>query len=106
MLALAWLLLPLVSAAQVENADDYLARLDSNRDGRIAVDEYQAWMAYAFERMDANGDGILSEEELPVADGATVSLAEHRDSLAGMFHRLDVDGDGFLDAAELAAPPR
>lgn len=106
MLALAWLLLPLVTAAQVENTDDYLSRLDTNQDGRIAVDEYQAWMGYAFERMDANGDGTLTDEELPVATGEAVSLVEHRAALAGMFQRLDVDGDGFLDAAELAAPPR
>lgn len=106
MLALAWLLLPLVSVAQVENTDDYLSRLDTNQDGRIAVSEYQAWMGYAFERMDANGDGTLTDEELPVATGKAVSLVEHRAVLAGMFQRLDVDGDGFLDAAELAAPPR
>lgn len=98
--------LPVASLAQVVDADEYLARLDSDQDGRIAVEEYQAWMGYAFERMDANGDGVLAGDELPVATDQTVSLAEHREALAEMFARQDTDADGFLNAAELAAPPQ
>ena len=99
-------LVPALGLAQVTATSEYLARIDSDRDGRIALAEYQAWMGYAFERMDANRDGLLTTDELPGGRGRTVSLAEHRESLAAMFRRQDVDRDGFLDAKELAAPPR
>jgi hypothetical protein len=97
---------PLLAGAQVTAANDYLARMDDDRDGRVSLAEYQAWMGYGFERMDLNGDGLLTADELPGGKGRTVSLLEHRASLAAMFVRQDVDRDGFLDAQELAAPPR
>lgn len=102
----ACLLVPVVAAAQVTATSQYLARMDTDQDGRIALAEYQAWMGYAFERMDANGDGQLTAAELPGGRGKTVSLVAHRESLAAMFRRQDVDRDGFLSAKELAAPPR
>lgn len=102
----AGLLWPGLGSAQVTATSDYLARMDSDGDGRIAVAEYQAWMGYAFERMDANRDGQLTADELPGGKGRTISLAEHRESLAAMFRRQDADADGFLSAKELAAPPR
>jgi hypothetical protein len=103
---LAALLLPALATAQVVATHDYLDRMDGDRDGRVSLAEYQAWMGYAFERMDRNGDGLLTADELPGGKGRTVSLVEHRESLAAMFRRQDADRDGFLDAKELAAPPR
>lgn len=103
---LCCLLPPALSMAQVTATGDYLARMDVDRDGRVALTEYQAWMGYAFERMDADHDGVLVPGELPGGRGRTVVLAEHREALAAAFHRQDANGDGFLDAAELAAPPR
>jgi Ca2+-binding EF-hand superfamily protein len=105
-LSLGACLSPVLAMAQVTAAGEYLARMDIDQDGRIALSEYQAWMGYAFERMDANRDGLLTTDELPGGRGRTVSLAEHRESLAAMFRRQDADRDGFLDARELAAPPR
>ena len=95
-----------LTAAQVTATSDYLARMDSDGDGRIALAEYQAWMGYAFERMDANRDGQLTADELPGGKGRTILLAEHRESLAAMFRRQDANADGFLSVKELAAPPR
>lgn len=102
----ACLLWSTLAWAQVTGTRDYLERMDSDQDGRVSLAEYQAWMGYAFEHMDTNGDGLLTAEELPGGTGRTISLAEHRESLAAMFLRQDADGDGFLDATELAAPPR
>jgi Ca2+-binding EF-hand superfamily protein len=106
LLFLAMLTLPSIAPAQVTAADEYLARMDVDHDGRIALAEYQAWMGYAFEGMDADRDGILTTAELPGGRGNPVSLAEHRETLATTFSRQDVDADGFLDARELAAPPQ
>lgn len=94
------------AVAQVARPGDYLARMDADGDRRVSLAEYQAWMGYAFERMDRDGDGTLAAGELPGGRGRPVSLAAHRASLTAAFRRQDRDGDGFLDAAELTAPPR
>ena len=47
-LALALACLPCAVRAQVTATGDYLARMDSDRDGRVSLAEYQAWMSYAF----------------------------------------------------------
>ncbi len=92
--------------AQVQATSDYLARMDTDRDGRVALVEYQDWMSYAFDGMDADGDGVLSAPELPGGKGGPISRGEHRARLAARFNKQDANGDGFLDAKELAAPPR
>ena len=94
------------AAAQVTATDQYLARMDVDRDGRVALTEYQAWMGYAFEQMDRNRDGELTADELPGGRGKPVSLAAHRETLAAAFRRQDSNHDGFLSARELAAPPQ
>jgi hypothetical protein len=94
------------AAAQVRASGDYLARIDRDGDGRVSLDEYQAWMGYAFERMDLDRDGVLSPAELPGGRGRPVRLSEHRDALAAAFGRQDGNHDGVLDARELAAPPQ
>lgn len=92
--------------AAVETTAGYLARMDSDGDGRISLAEYQAWMGYAFTRMDRNGDGVLGSEELPGGRGRPVTLAAHQAQIAQRFARQDRDGDGWLSARELAAPPQ
>jgi len=104
-LMLAVLSLPLLVQAQVRETSDYLRRMDANGDGRVSLAEYQAWMGYAFERMDRNGDRVLGADELPGGRGKPVSVAAHRESLAAAFRRQDTNRDGMLDARELAAPP-
>lgn len=94
------------AGAQVTATDQYLARMDVDRDGRVALTEYQAWMGYAFEQMDRNRDGELTPDELPGGRGKPVSLAAHRETLAAAFRRQDSNKDGFLSARELAAPPQ
>ena len=94
------------ASAQVTATDQYLARMDTDSDGRVGLAEYQAWMGYAFERMDRNGDGQLTPDELPGGRGKPVSLAAHRETLAAAFRRQDTDHNGFLSARELAAPPQ
>ena len=96
----------LPALAQVRVSGDYLARMDGNRDGRIALVEYQDWLSYAFDAMDRNHDGLLSPAELPGGRGKPVTRDEHRARLASAFGRQDRDHDGFLDARELATPPQ
>lgn len=99
-------LLPVAALAQVTATGDYLARMDTDGDGRVSLIEYQTWMSYAFEGMDRNRDGVLSLEELPGGRGKPVTREAHLAQLADRFKRQDADGNGFLSAKELAAPPR
>lgn len=92
--------------AQVQRAGDYLARMDTDGDGRVALSEYLDWMGYAFARMDRDRDGVLSAAEQPGGRGAPLTRQAHRVQLTARFHRQDANRDGFLDARELAAPPR
>ena len=92
--------------AQVTGTDDYLARMDTDGSGRVSLEEYQAWMGYAFAQMDRNRDDRLTPDELPGGRGHGISLAEHRQRLADAFRRQDTNRDGVLDARELAAPPQ
>jgi hypothetical protein len=104
MLSVAGCALP--ALAQVRASGDYLARMDANRDGRIALVEYQDWLSYAFDAMDRNRDGLLSPGELPGGRGQPLARSEHRARLAAAFARQDRNHDGFLDARELATPPQ
>ena len=92
--------------AQVNATGDYLARMDTDGDGRVSLQEYQAWMSYAFEARDTNRDGVLTAQEQPGGRGASITLAQHHERLADRFRSQDVDKDGFLSARELSAPPR
>ncbi len=44
-----------------------VSQSDANRDARVTREEFGAGALRAFDRMDANGDGQLSEEERPQA---------------------------------------
>lgn len=95
-----------LASGPVTSSGDYLARMDTNGDRAVSLAEFQAWMGYAFERMDVDHDGIVSTAELPGGRGKAISLAEHRATLAARFAKQDANHDGRLDARELAAPPR
>lgn len=94
------------ASAQVTQTRDYLERMDADGDGRVSLAEYQAWMRYAFDQMDRNGDGVLTPDELPGGKGRPITLGEHMAKLAAAFNRQDTNRDGFLDTRELAAPPQ
>lgn len=99
-------LLPFAALAQVTATSEYLARMDSDGDGRVSQIEYLDWMSYAFDARDANRDGVLSADELPGGKGQSLTREQHRERLAATFRKQDVNHDGYLSAHELAAPPQ
>jgi len=80
-------------------------RLDKNGDGKLTKDELPPRMAERFSKADADGDGAITREELKAA------AAKMREHVAGprrelpspeaIIKRLDKNGDGKLEKSEL-----
>ncbi len=94
------------SAQVVDTTGSYLQRMDRDGDGRVSLDEYLAWMSYAFDARDLDHDGVLSAAELPGGRGKAITRAQHQATLTARFRKQDSNGDGYLSARELAAPPQ
>ncbi|MBA4804942.1 MAG: hypothetical protein H2038_09855 [Brevundimonas sp.] len=70
--------------------------IDRDRDGEITREEFTAPMADAFDRMDADGDGRLSSQEMAEGHGAAGDVMMLRVGEPGMRHfemRLPGPGD-------------
>jgi Ca2+-binding EF-hand superfamily protein len=63
-------------------ADRQLA-LDTNKDGKVSLKEFEAKSSPMFEKLDSNGDG-------------TITPKEHKAAKRERFARMDVNGDGVL----------
>ena len=95
-----------VRSSGAASISDYLSKIDTDRDRRVSLLEYQDWLSYAFDAMDRNRDGMLSAAEQPGARGKPLSRVVHRERLAERFKKQDANRDGSLSARELAAPPQ
>ena len=77
---------------------------DTDGDGKVTRAEVQAGRAERVKGIDADGDGLLSAEEMIAVD-----LAQERsrieDRVKGRIAVQDADGDGKLSAAEMMVPP-
>jgi hypothetical protein len=105
-LALCLLACATPAFAQVTATSEYLARMDTDANGSVSLLEYQDWLSYAFDAMDADHDGVLAPAEQPGGRGKPLTREEHRARLAERFRKQDANRDGVLSAKELAAPPR
>jgi Ca2+-binding EF-hand superfamily protein len=82
--------------------DALFERLDADGDGRITREEVAAARAARIAALDADGNGIVTRDEaIAFARAEAAARAEWRAGV--MFDRADADGDGRLTAAELMA---
>ena len=104
---------------------DMLFQADTNNDGALTRQEFDAGRAAMFTRMDANNDGQLAREEMRrMHDGHRGHRGMHAMHLRGAdanndgtitreeflarpiehFNRLDANHDGAISGAEMPAP--
>lgn len=86
-------------ASLPREAYDRLAQADANSDGLIARDEFLRYRAGQFDRMDRNGDDVLSPADSPPGP---LRFAFDPDALIAPF---DANGDGRVTRAELTQAP-
>lgn len=100
--AVAATLVATPAAAQWFGGGDAFANADANQDGMITRAEFAATRAANFGRLDRNGDGAVSKDDLG-------RLARMRAQAAQRFDQLikaaDTNGDGKVTRQEFAAAP-
>ncbi|MEQ8294227.1 MAG: EF-hand domain-containing protein [Roseovarius sp.] len=74
--------------------------LDANGDGVVSREEMQARMQARFDEADADGDGRITREEMSARMEARASERRER-FLNRMFERQDADADGALTLEEM-----
>lgn len=73
-----------------------MSRMDADGDGALTQDEIDSYRADQMAQADASGDGSLDLEEW-----ATIFDAAQADRRVDAFQRLDADGDGLITQAEM-----
>ena len=90
----------LVSAAQAGEGK-HRARMDQNGDGKITVEEIAGSKQGYFNKMDLNGDGYMTREEI---EEFRAQMREKRTgSRQDRFDAADANGDGKVSAEEFSA---
>ena len=97
---------PATRDAVTERTDAMFARMDANGDGVVSDADKAARMAQRFAKMDTNGDGMLSQAEFTAAHEARGEAGAKRMGKRGgrggqMIERADSNGDGQVTKAEL-----
>ncbi|GAB5457406.1 MAG: hypothetical protein Hens3KO_04360 [Henriciella sp.] len=85
-----------------ERGAKMLERVDTNGDGNISLEEVEAAKAEKFSSTDLNGDGAITLEEMTASKEAR--QAERKAARTERaFARLDENGDGSITVAEFEA---
>ena len=87
----------LIPALLAASAAAFAEKPDRRWHGPISIEEAEARAAERFSRIDADGDGTLTREELFSEERRQERIGERRQR---EFERLDADGDGTVSAEE------
>ena len=88
-----------VPAAHAQTLADF-ERIDTNKDGAVSAEEFDAARRRDFDLLDANKDGFLSRQEFIQQRGADPKLTQLRER---RFNDLDANRDGRIGRDEYLA---
>ena len=98
---------PAAAAALPARAPSGVMRYDANKDGAVDRAEWKAGQEARFKRLDADGDGKLSQDELfartPAAGNSVLPSDRQAGRQSAYFLRLDGDKDGVVTLVEFMA---
>jgi len=77
------------------------SQFDTNKDGRVSMQEAQEGTARLFKEIDTNKDGFISKEEMQAHHKAMHE--KHSEMMREKWKAADKDGDGALSRAEIEA---
>lgn len=90
--------------AKPQRAERGVMRYDTNKDGVVTIEEWRAGQQARFKRLDTNGDGKLTQDELfartPVAGNSVLPSDRQAGRQSAYFQRLDADKDGSVTLVE------
>lgn len=88
------------ASAKTHGGGPAFEQIDANGDGQVTQDELRAHAAARFAEIDADNDGFVTPEEMRAARSERHEARGERQA-ARMLERYDADGNGELSAAEL-----
>jgi len=91
---------PGASDQRAERRHQLFGTIDADRDGTVSRAEYKDWIDSRFTKLDTNGDGVVSADELASSDVAAGRLQKHADRIV---RRYDTSGSGQISKADFEA---